>query len=376
MKPLFYLSICVALHLISTEAIAQQPQISGGCSAVRFTGNMPVYEVNLFEGAFLPGQPCSAFQNYSPAMEQRMFLQRFNWSTGVFETVAGPVFVNHIFANLIQGTYRVKLQVPRRLFRAQCENNGHIPVFDFSGRQVGWVGHYSEVTTGESPGTFFSNEVVVGMTTEADIDFSFIDPTDGNPMAYDYRERVIIDTRNCKNYDRWMIAIAELGGQNRYMSTGWMTGKIGGNGESFDLTGLWQLWIDTWQFEPFFPMLVSYRVQVVLENSNCPPPAWTQKFATFIVCPEGTGCRVGELQEPQIRLGPNPAHSSIFLYNYDAGANLGSLMMISDMAGRTKKTIPLTGNEIDVSALPTGIYALQIVSEGNRVFSSKLVIAR
>jgi hypothetical protein len=335
---------------------------------------MPAYEVNLYPGAFAPGEPCIAWQYHFTAMVPRMFLQRFNWSTGVFETVAGPVFVNHIFANLTQGTYRVKLQVPRRLFRARCENNGHIPVFDFIGRQIGWVGHYSEVTTGESPGTFFSNEVVVGMTTQADIAFTFIDePETGPETAYDYGETPIINTSQCRNYNRWMINIIEDGGSNRYMSTGWENGKINGDGLMFDLLNqLWKIWDPNWEFEA----LRSYHVQVVLENNECPNPSWNMLTRTFFVCPAGSGCRLGEPEEPQIRLGPNPAHSSIFLYNYDVGAYPGSMMMISDMAGRTKKTMPLTGNEIDVSALPAGIYSLQIVNEGKRVFSSKLVIAR
>lgn len=33
-------------------------------------------------------------------------------------------------------------------------------------------------------------------------------------------------------------------------------------------------------------------------------------------------------------------------------------------------------NEIDVSALQSGVYVVQIVKEGKRIFHSKLVVAR
>lgn len=371
MKTIFNISVFVILTAFFSNIVAQ-PQITGDCSSVSFAGGMPEYEVNLFEnGAFPPNQPCLAFVSIPP-MQPRMFLQQFNFATNQFVTIAGPRVVNQPFTNLVHGTYRIKLQVPRRLFRAACEN-GHIPAYDWSYRHVGWIGHYSEETGGDFPGTFFSNEVVVGMTTPADIAFTFIDePETGPETAYDYGEPVKINTSQCKNYNRWMIAIIEDGGQNRYMSTGWMSGKIGGNGQSLSLTELWQGWITWWQFEP----LHSYHVQVVLENNECPNPSWNQLIRTFFVCPTGSGCRLGEPEEPQIRLGPNPAHSSFFLYNYDAGFYSGSLMIISDMAGRTKKTIPLTGNEIDVSAIPAGVYAVQLVHEGKRVFSSKLVVSR
>lgn len=375
MKKLIYV-LWIFVFSLSIQAIwAQVAQ--GGCNSITVV-SVPTYATNLYE--FVPTLNQCTFYAAVPSgtMVHRMRLERLNHTTQMFETIGTYKYANtgNTFNNLTKGTYRVKVQVPRIRFQSNCVGGYAIVLNNANGQTIGYRGHYSEVTTGDSPGTFFSNEVVVGLTTQADINLSFIDPTDGNPDAYDYGERAILDTRNCKNYNRWMIAIAEMGGQNRYMSTGWMTGKIGGNGESFDLTGLWQLWITTWQFEPLFPSLVSYRVQVVLENNECPNPSWNQQFKTFIVCPEGSGCRLGEPEEPQIRLGPNPAHSSIFLYNYDVSSYPGSLMMISDMAGRTRKTIPLTGNEIDVSALPAGIYALQIVNEGKRVFSSKLVIAR
>lgn len=302
-----------------------------------------------------------------------MFLQRFNFNTNTFETIQGPRAVNQPFSNLTNGTYRVKLQVPRRFFRASCLPNGHIPAYFFGGQQAGWVGHYSEVTDGDSPGTFFSNEVIVGMTTPSDINFTFIDvPETGSESAYDYGEEVKINTSQCKNYNRWMIAIIEDGGANRYMSTGWLNGKINGDGLMFDLKRLWKEWDPNWEFEAFR----SYHVQVVLENNECPNPSWNQLIRTFFVCPTGTGCRLGAPEEQPIHLGPNPAHSSVFLHNFDAGSHPGSLIIISDMTGRTQQTGVLTDNEIDVSALPVGIYALQLIHKGQRLFTSKLIIAR
>ena len=243
-----------------------------------------------------------------------------------------------------------------------------------NGQTIGFRGHYSEATTGSTPGTFFSNEVIVGMTTPSDINFTFIDvPETGPESAYDYDEPVKINTSQCKNYDRWMIAIIEDGGANRYMSTGWLNGKIGGgDGSMFDLSDLWASWATNWEFETFR----SYHVQVVLENNNCPNPSWNQLIKPFFVCPTGTGCRLGEPEEPQIRLGPNPANSSVFLHNFDAGSHPGSLIVISDMTGRTQQTAILSSNEIDVSALPVGIYALQLIHKGQRLFTSKLIIAR
>ncbi|MBX2930029.1 MAG: T9SS type A sorting domain-containing protein [Saprospiraceae bacterium] len=375
MKKLNYI-LWIFVFSLSMQAIwaQEEPVAQGGCNSVTVV-SVPTYATNLYE--FVPTMNQCTFYTAVPSgtMVHRMRLERLNHTTQMFETIGTYKYANtgNTFNNLTKGTYRVKVQVPRIRFQSNCEGGYAIVLNNANGQTIGYRGHYSEVTTGDSPGTFFSNEVVVGMTTPADIAFTFIDePETGPETAYDYGEPVKINTSQCKNYNRWMIAIIEDGGQNRYMSTGWMSGKIGGNGQSFSLTELWQEWITWWQFEP----LHSYHVQVVLENNECPNPSWNQLIRTFFVCPTGSGCRLGEPEEPQIRLGPNPAHSSFFLYNYDAGFYSGSLMIISDMAGQTKKAIPLTGNEIDVSALPAGVYAVQLVHEGKRVFSSKLVVSR
>lgn len=283
-------------------------------SYVGFADGMPHYQNNLFQNAAFPS-PCYAIVS-GPTMVPQMFLERLNHSNNQFETFSGPRPVSQsLFTHVPHGTYRLKLQVPRIVFRASCDG-GHIPAHYSNAQHVGWMGHFSEVTTGDTPGTFFSDEVVVGMTTQADISFTFIDePETGPESAYDYLEGGKINTSQCKNYNRWMIAIIEDGPlYNRYMSTGFLDGKIGGgDGLIFDLTDLWQSWVPQWQFEPFH----TYTVQVVLENQQCPNPSWNQLMRTFFVCPTGTGCRLGKEEVREITMGPNPAHSSVWLYNFN-----------------------------------------------------------
>lgn len=367
-----FINICIFLLALPFLWKANaQVVITGNCTGVTVSASsLPQHANNLFEFP-IEQSGCLLTKIPPTAMTRRTQLQRFNHTTQSFEAVGGfvhpPNGIN--FNNLAHGTYRVKVQVPIIMSQPNCVG-GFAKVNNSSGQHIGFRGHYTEGPTG----TFFSNEVIVGMTTPSDINFTFIDvPETGSESAYDYGEPVKINTSQCKNYDRWMIAIIEDGGANRYMSTGWMNGKIGGgDGSMFDLTNLWKGWITHWEFETFR----SYHVQVVLENNNCPNPSWNQLIRTFFVCPTGTGCRLGEREEQPIHLGPNPANSSVFLHNFDAGSHPGSLIVISDMTGRTQQTGILTDNEIDLSALPVGIYALQLIHKGQRLFTSKLIIAR
>ena|GEM_PF-3613989 len=210
-----------------------------------------------------------------------------------------------------------------------------------------------------------TNNTIVGKTTPADISYFFVDGDgmNSNPFGFDEGEPVAFDASASKNYNLWWLSIAEQGGQQRYKSHGWTSGTVG----VYDLTTFWQ--------PSNFENLNTYKVQFAVENNKCINSSWNNLAQFFFICPAGSGCRKASDFEKKIAISPNPAQSWVHLVNFEASNDREYQLAIFDLTGRVVKKIPRWSNEnIDVSNLPNGMYALMLRSGKERTFSGRLVV--
>ncbi|TAK45385.1 MAG: T9SS type A sorting domain-containing protein [Saprospiraceae bacterium] len=346
-----------------TSATAQSVVAEGGCTDVTVVSGFPYYWNNLYEFVAYTGT-CSAVTSYpANTMKNKMYLDSLNHGTDAWETAAGPQYPpNNTFSNLRHGTYRVRILSPIAVTSTSCAN-GYISVYSYLGQFLGYVGNYDY---GGETGTFYSNQVVVGNTTPADISYSFIDiPETGSELTYDYGEIVKINAETCINYNYWWAAIFEDGPTyHRYKSNGWTHGTVPNN--EFNLSNLW----NTWNFETYH----SYTVQFVVENNECKNSQyWNNLDRTFFICPAGSGCRFG-IDEREIIVSPNPASSTILLQNFEPDLDRDYRMVFADLMGKVVKRVSLTSSEVDISDLQNGMFVVTVQREGKQIFTSKLVV--
>lgn len=377
MKQIFFV---VSLFLFwggETSLLGQttSPTAEGGCNSARVTGGVPGTgsATPLWTGVFTYQNPCRRvflYSNYNcsdGADDPRYTLQQLD-SSGVWVNKVGPQGCPEFKNVSVHGTYRIAIQVPIEVDGSGCEG-GHILVYNTNNQWIGYLGTY------QGAPTYYTNTFVIGATTASDISYTFIDPTPNDPFetGYDFGELVKINTAASKNYDLWWLAIFEEGPTyQRYRSNGWTNGTVPNN--EFDLTAFWGPVGSGWQFEA----LHLYKVQFVIENSKCRngievPGEWNVLERTFVVCPAGTGCRIGEDAE-KIVLSPNPASSVVRLLHFEMDAGSEYRLTIADLAGRAARSMTLTSNEVDISGFDKGMYAVTIERDGKRIFTDKLVV--
>jgi len=330
----------------------------GDCDTIKYIGGMPSYPGNLYSAYSVPSK-CRAIALGGP-MVPRFSLQKYDYSTSTWSTTQGPS-TTYYFVVSDNGLYRLLVELPTLRLATGCGEHepGPILIYNLGGQWVGYGGYWS--------GSYYSNSVIVGKTIPADISYSFIDiPETGSNLAYDYLEHPIMDLTQCHNYDLWWLAIFESGPTyNRYWSYGWQTGP---GPSSIDLQPLWDQGL-FWEFLPYH----SYTVQFAIENQNCINSSWNNLDKTFFICPFGTGCRLGEDQEP-IYIAPNPANSSIKLLNFTLDIGRQYNVYITDILGRSIKKMRIASNEVDVSDLNNGIFTLSLVQDNQVIYVSKLAI--
>jgi Secretion system C-terminal sorting domain len=152
---------------------------------------------------------------------------------------------------------------------------------------------------------------------------------------------------------------------------GWTNGTIS---DPIDLSYFWQLGNPGWQFEESH----AYTVQFVVENRQCRngieiPGTWNNNDRIFFICPSYYVCRFGEDQK-EIAISPNPANSFIRLQNFEPDLDRDYQLVVTDLAGRSVKTVHLTSGEVDVSGLQNGMFVVSVLREGKNMFTSKLVV--
>lgn len=372
MKNLIFISVCLMV-LLCGKAKAQTPLVfsaTGGCTSVT-TANTPSYQTDLWGGGLwdLGEEPCVyILYLLNRRLVAEYTLQKLDPSNNTWVYFAGPQ-TSGSFNNISEhGTYRVNVSCPVRFTNQQCPEG--IDIYNSAGQYVGQNGTYAN-------GIFAtSNPVPVGATTGSDISYTFIDiPETGSEAAYDFGEVVKMNTAASKNYNLWWLAIFEDGpNYQRYRSNGWTNGTVPNN--EFNLTSFWGPPGSGWQFETFH----SYKVQFVIENAQCrngieqnPTGIWNVLERTFFICPAGTGCRIGE-DAQKIVLSPNPASSVVRLLHFEMDAGREYRLTVADLTGRVVRNMTLTSNEVDISGIGHGMYAVTIERDGKRIFTDKLVV--
>jgi len=393
MKNLIFIFVCqmVLLHGVAQAQGAAAVTAAGGCTAVTVT-QIPqypiVYSVTAKKECRVEvgdGECCIVFpwQGTMTLMLPKLRLERFNPSTNswdfVIEVKGGA---GQVFSNLTQGRYRVLVILPyynENTCKTDAQGNiiqTRVQILNESSQFLGYLGTYDNSPFGGNC-FCYSNEVLIGATTASDISYTFVDPTPNDPYesGYDFGEVAKMNTAACKDYDLWWLAIFEDGPTyHRYRSNGWTNGTVPNN--EFNLTAFWGQSGSGWQFETFH----SYTVQFVIENAQCrngieqnPPATWNVLARTFFICPAGTGCRIGE-DAQKIALSPNPASSVVRLLHFEMDAGREYRLYITDLTGRTVHSTTLSSNEVDISGLGYGMYAVTIERDGKRIFADKLVV--
>ncbi len=262
------------------------------------------------------------------------------------------------FNKLSHGTYRVRMR-GMELFRYdnQCPNGVE---YWLNGNKAGYQVVPSTIDQ-------YSNEVIIGSTTPAESDFSFISNGSGSVNVYDYLDNVSIDARASVNYDQYWIAIAENGGANRWASYGWVAGQIP---YPFDLTKLWK---DGHGSAAEFEVGISYTVQVTPTVNHC--PLWASvKEKDFFVCPYGSGCKGIQTPKTQAPVTVGNSANQLNVFNLDFSAQKLYTVNVISVDGRIASTTTLATNQpIDISGLVAGLYVVKVSSAGKLICTGKLV---
>jgi hypothetical protein len=374
---LFFLMLLFCLG--ATNNAFSQPTAVGGCNSAEVTGGIPVSTAGLWVGTTYGSGPCFRIAQQASGApcgdgvdDPRFTLQRLNHSTGTWSTVSTqfcPLFNNIT----VQGTYRIGIQLPTPISGSAGCAGGVVRVTSPSGQFLGNQGAYTNSSF------VFTNTFLVGATTSANNSFTFVDVgvETGPEPAFDFGELARINASASKNYDLWHLAIFESGSTyNRYASNGWSTGTVPSN---FSLTSVWTAGgTRDWKFET----LHTYTVQFVTENSECrngiefnPGADWNVRERTFFICPAGSGCRIGE-DAQKIVLSPNPASSVVRLNHFEMDEGIDYQLIITDLAGKAVRNTTLSSNEVDISGLSNGMYAMTITRDGKRMFTDKLIISQ
>lgn len=358
------------LLLLCSGAQAQSATAKGGCTSVTVTG-LPSYPTNLFmsPGTFFEpctdgGSPCCRRLLGGVIGVPRYFLERRN-NSGGWTTVMGPqaskVFNIPDALAPIHNTYRVRMNLPEL---DQCEGGGNISYYDFNSEFMGFAGKYGF--------NLYTNQVIVGRTTAADNVFTFVDGDGNNSQSdgFDYGEAVKIDASGSKNYDQWWLAVIDAENGATQIS-GWKFTPAG----LIHLNPIWsQAPHEEWQFWAGN----EYEVRFVVENSKCQnSDFWNEENDFFHICPAGSGCRFVEGVDPNISISPNPASNLLRLSHFEPSTDLKYELKITDMMGKTIKTVQGWNNEdMDISNLPQGSYILNLMGNGKPLFSDQFMVIR
>lgn len=366
------LTIAICLVGFLPALVAQQEAAAkGGCTSVTVTATPDYSAEGLWTHIWGYETNCGQVDNpccvvmFSPHEATPIYYLQKKTDAGGWTEIAGPTF-SPVFENLEKGTYRVRMLLPTR--DVTCGTP--IEVYNLLGQFLGYKAMYP-------PPSYYTNEVVVGPTDASDIGFTFIDnQPDPNPTTYDFGEPVKINTSASKNYDLWWLAIFERGPQyNRYYSYGWHHGRV--PNDVLDLSAIWESGIGD-----FFRTSHSYEIQWVVENRYCRngieypnEGGWNDYYDEFFVCPAGSGCRP-QKGEQQVDLVPNPAVATVRLAHFHPAEGKRYEYQVFDLTGQLVVEQILRGTELDVSALPAGMYLLTVLEEGYPLLSRRLVIAR
>jgi hypothetical protein len=349
--------------MVLSNGVSAQATISADCSNIYIVDEGGNYDRDTY--FYLSGQGCAFYKSTpcgiiewtscNPALRQ-FTLQRKegnNWVDVLTQEYPYP------FKGLAHATYRVKTITPIATVVYSCvDNGGFRTVYSYDGRIVGRVGYWGPAQ--------YSNEVIVGATTQDDLRWDFLAHGTNNGNYYYPNTDIIMNVTGTKNYDRWFLAVFEQGGQRRYWSNGWTPGQIANDRLNISTSGIFNN-----DVLATFP--VGYYVQFAIATS-C-NSGWTNLDRTFLICSSGTvGCRE-TVQE--VKIAPNPATTSFQLLNIDLNTADQIKVDITDMSGRIIKSFgQITQLDFDITDVSNGLYVVNVWYGGRKLLSSKLSVVK
>ena len=355
----------------TAQQLTQNIEITGTCSGVQ------IDEVPSLSGLFVRGplgahvwrdgdNACSKVIGNPGSTVQPIFqLQKRN-SNGVFANQGGTSY-NFYFGNLSAGTYRIIAQTPLPIIAPNCVGptfNGRIVALNELGQRLGVIGDYNAGYNS------VSNVVVVGKTRASDIKALFVGIAAGlSGTSYDYGDEVVLDVSQTVNYNRYRFAVSQLdqstGATRNYKSGGWQNGTV----ESFNVTEFWAQ--NNWRLWAGY----NYRVQVTIDNTECPNGIWQDRFFTFSVCPAGSGCRIVSPELPVVSgIYPNPANNTFIFRDFKPDLESQYLITIHTLDGKEVMRMAEPRSEVDVSDLTSNMYAVRMLENGKLIFSDKIIV--
>lgn len=347
------------LFLTFGYAASNEAQIlSGNCSSVTLNISYPEVYIASFLAGCSNGSPCCKVTNQT----LQQLVPQFNLmqkqangiftSRGAFQSYAG---------GLPHGTYRADI-TKRPIYHttADCST-----VSLQSIGQSKFLGNFNVTPLS-------TNEFVVGATLPSEVKFSYVDNTNGMSNGWDVNEAMKINTTGSINYDRWWLAVFEQGGANRYKSKGWTFGTMP---TEIDLKEFWGL-TSGWTFQQG----TNYYIQFAA-SSSC-NSSWVEangqngsdtQVNTFFVCGNGWGCRTAPKEE--VVVSPNPANSFFRVFGIEDLED--NSLSLTDLSGRVVQSFSNIANQdLDISALPSGIYLAHIWNGAKKIKTSKISIIR
>ena len=374
-KHIFITIFLAAFAMIQQSTAQLTASVDCITNTVSVTG-MPTVSspMPLWTGAFIYQNPCGRVFQYATlgcgngSNQPRYFLDRYNWTTKTWSVYAGPTGCPTSTNNLPHGTWRWRGENPIEQNGSGCAT-GHILVYNNLGQTIGYLGTYNGAPS------YTSNVTVTGPTLASEVKAKYKE-TIGNltNALFNYNEIPKIDTKGTINYDRYWVAIYELGGQNR--STGsWYDGFI--PGDEINLLNIWKAAFGpNATFEPVNTTSITYQVQFAAMGP-CNSAGWVEaNLSNFGVCTSAIICR-GAFEEQEVEVNPNPASSTFHLDNFQPEVTQDYRLTVTDLSGRTvKEYTDLTTTDFDVSDMSDGLYMVTLWKKDAVVKTFKLSVVK
>lgn len=365
----FTLFACVHLFGQNLVATCSSLEVTGlGSTAGIYVENFATKQTNQF---------CLKVLLFGSSSQRQYMLSKFDGSNYV--TVSGWQ-LSSLFTNLSKGTYKVTIRTPTVLIQSGCSDG--ISLMNSAGQIVGKIGTWFNTVTASA---------VVGAPTLSDNQWNFID---GNGVIlvsnlFDNAEpiRINANSTNSNNFDEYAISIQEFwpgSTPTNPLPALWRGFGNGGYGGFIkqatrplgieDLRAIWNInGTSPLAFNPSF----TYRVQVVVRNSNC--PSWVDNSGVdFLICPFA-GCREGYDEAKSTPLiVPNPTSQKFRIegFNFNTSTSVSDELIVNDVTGRVVKKFDIDSNDFDVSDFASGVYFASVLRDNRKLFTQKFVVSR
>ena len=212
-----------------------------------------------------------------------------------------------------------------------------------------------------------SNLVWVDPATQEDIQGVLTSPNGNN--VFSPTDDIRLFTAGTQNYKHNWLAIFENGGQNRYISRGWVEDIVE---PSLNVKAMWEYHYGSFVTTNVNPD-ISYTVQYAISNP-C-NTVWANQNFTFVVC-QGNNCKEAH-KEFVFSVWPNPADQQLTI-----GGNTfyqGDQIILHNMLGQEvllqKVTEVNNKQSLSITHLQPGVYTLWI-KRGTATLSNKKVFIK